>query len=179
MRPKSPSFLCVTTLPRCLKSFPQDLVRPEEIYTEITARLKVDDSALTVMLTRVFYAIGSPESFRQLKVACTVVRKRHGLSVPADDGTGPQSPQALGSKALRALDKLDVEASVQSNLRRDYLANLVRDRGHRQNHHRDKGPKMRPRILSECQLRSPVCIGANIRGLAQRGISGIRNSCKV
>ena len=121
----------LTTLPCCLRPIHPGTGSPNDIYTMILARLKIGGPNLALMVTRIFYAIGSLESFRQLKDACQLVRKRHVISVPAVDSSEAQPPRGRGPKAIRALDKLDTEALVGSILRRGYLANLCGDRNDR------------------------------------------------
>ena len=135
----------LTTLPCCLRPFHPGAGSPNDICTMILARLKRRDPNDALLLTRIFYAIGSPESFQQLKDACQLVRKRHVMSVPAVDSSEAQSPRGLGPKAIRALDKLDIEASVESILRRGYLANLRGDRNGRQIQYRIQNSSKRSR----------------------------------
>jgi hypothetical protein len=135
----------LTTLPSCLRPFHPGARSPNDIYTMILARLKRRDRDLALLLTRIFYAIGSPESFQQLKDACQLVRKRHAMSVHAADSSETQPPQSLGPKVIRALDKLDIEASVESILRRGYLASLRGDRNSRQIQYRIRDSSKRSR----------------------------------
>ena len=143
----------LTALPCCLRPFHPSAGSPNDVYPMILARLKKGDPSDALLLTRIFYAIGSPESFQQLKDACQLVRKRHVMSIPAVDSSEAQSPQGLGPKAIRALDKLDREPSVESILRRGYLANLRSDRNRRQIEYRIQNSSKRSRIAGPCNVK--------------------------
>ena len=126
-------------IPNSLLPLSDCLVQPAEIHAKISKRLNTHNTDLTLMLTRLFYAIGSPESFYQLKVACAGVWNMSALSLSDRHGSIPP---------LRALDKLDVDVSVEPILRRYYLAELVASRDRRQAHYRAQDCRMQqPRLL--------------------------------
>ena len=126
-------------IPNSLLPLSDCLVQPAEIHAKISKRLNTHNTDLKLMLTRLFYAIGSPESFYQLKVACTGVWNMSALSLSDSHGSIPP---------LRALDKLDVDVSVEPILRRYYLAELVASRDRRQAHYGAQDCRMQqPRLL--------------------------------
>ena len=125
-----------TVIPNSLLPLSDCLVQPAEIHAKISNRLNTHDTDVTLMLTRLFYAIGSPESFYQLKIACTGVWNMSALSLSDNYGSIPP---------MRALDKLDVDVSVEPFLRRYHLAGLVASRDRGQAHY----------LAQDCRTQQP------------------------
>jgi hypothetical protein len=95
---------------------PKTFHQPTEIYDVFCDRCPNDDPGAMWLLTRLFFAIGSPTAFEQLRETCIFLRERQGL--PSLQSTADLR------QTLYALDRLDVHASVASVLRRIYLVSL-------------------------------------------------------
>ena len=95
---------------------PKDFHQPEVIYGIFSERCSTDDPATIWLLTRLFFGTGSPNSFNQLSKICTTLRQNQNLP----------TPQAINSlrQVVQALDRLDVQFSVVSVLRRYFLVSL-------------------------------------------------------
>jgi hypothetical protein len=80
-----------------------------------------------VFLTRLFFAIASPQAFRQLSEACSIVRQNREsmISYSVNDDSGLMS----------ALDLLDVGTTVRTILRRFYLVRLLDHRTRREDYY--------------------------------------------
>jgi hypothetical protein len=81
-------------------------------------------------LTRLFFAVASPQAFRQLTEACTIVRQHHesAISYPVDDD----------SMLMRALDVLDTGTAVRGIIRRFYLVRLLDHRVQREDYYKGR-----------------------------------------
>ena len=95
---------------------PKDFHQPTEIYDIFSDRSPNDDPGTIWLLTRLFFAIGSPTAFEQLRETCNVLRRHRNLP-------GFQ-PAADLRQIVGALDRLDVYVSAASVLRRLHLVSL-------------------------------------------------------
>ncbi|KAI9710430.1 MAG: hypothetical protein M1828_002160 [Chrysothrix sp. TS-e1954] len=104
---------------------PRDFHQPTDIYDVFYDRSPTADPASVWLLTRLFFAIGSPAAFAQLRETCMTLRQSQEL---------PKIPtvQSLRHK-LQALDHLDVHFVAASILRRYYLVSLKSHRKELQN----------------------------------------------
>ena len=104
---------------------PRDYHQPVDIYDVFYDRSPTADPASVWLLTRLFFAIGSPAAFAQLRETCITLRQSQEL---------PNIPtvQSLRHK-LQALDCLDVHFVAASVLRRYYLVSLKSHRKELQN----------------------------------------------
>ena len=166
----------LAVIPKSLLPLSDALLQPAEIHAKISNRLNTHDTDVTLMLNRLFYAIGSPESFYQLKIACTGV---WNMSAPSlSDSHGRVLP-------MRALDKLDVDLSVEPILRRYHLAELVASRDSGQAHYLAQDCRtQQPRLLrfgytdpeyksKLATLNQRLCSGRHWRTLEKGYSSGI------
>ena len=85
-------------------------------------------------LTRLFFAIASPDTFADLREACSAVREQGVF-------TALQHTNTL-KDTVKAIDPLDSTAFADRNLRRHYLVHLVEHRHQREAYHKS-GPKTR------------------------------------
>ena len=118
---------------------PKDFYQPEDIYGTFSERCSIDDPATILLLTRLFFGTGSPNSFDQLSKICTTLRQNQDLP----------TPQATNSlrQVVQALDNLDVQFSVTSVLRRYFLVSLKTHRMKLEEEHQHS-PSVRTRKLS-------------------------------
>jgi hypothetical protein len=111
---------------------PKNFHQPTEIYNIFCDRCPNDDPGAMWLLTRLFFAIGSPTAFEQLRETCIFLRERQDLP-------NLQSTADL-RQTLYALNRLDVHGSVASVLRRIYLASLKSHRKNLELQHQDSVP---------------------------------------
>ena len=94
----------------------QNFHQPTEIYDVFCDRCPNDDPGAMWLLTRLYFAIGSPTALQKLRATCVVLRQHQDLP--------SLQPTANLQQILHALDRLDVHFSVASVLRRFYLVSL-------------------------------------------------------
>ncbi len=116
---------------------PKNLIQPTGLHQTLASRSRSEDPSSMEVLTRLFYAIGSPDAFYQLHHACKASRQVQELRTP-------QLTNSI-SEAMQALDQLDVTVIAPSILRRFYLATLVTHRHDRERHHQSQRPERRIR----------------------------------
>ncbi len=116
-----------------LTPIPKSIIHPANIYQIFTDRSESGDSDTIWLLTRLFFAIGSPDAFYQLRDACSASRQVKELAVS-------RSTNSI-SEAVQALDQLDITVITASILRRFYLTFLVTQRYERERHHQSQRPK--------------------------------------
>lgn len=116
-----------------LKPIPKSIIQPASIYQIFTDRSESGDSDTIWLLTRLFFAIGSPDAFYQLRDACSASRQVKELAAS-------RSTNSI-SEAMQALDQLDITVITASILRRFYLTFLVTQRYERERHHQSQRPK--------------------------------------
>ena len=126
-----------------LTPIPKSIIQPADIYQIFTDRSECGDSDTIWLLTRLFFAIGSPDAFSQLRDACSASRQVKELAV--------SRPTDSVSEAVQALDQLDITVTTASMLRRFYLTILVTQRYERERHHQSQRPK---RLLGSQNTKS-------------------------
>jgi hypothetical protein len=94
------------------------------LYSKLANQHKSEDRNCLSVLTRLFYAIASPEAFYQLRDACTLVRQNGEFIIPQPSDTIVQT--------VRALDGLETAASTNAILRRYHLVRLIHHRNERE-----------------------------------------------
>jgi len=122
-----------------LSPIPKNLMQPADIYQIFADRSQNEDENGIWLLTRLFFAIASPDAFYQLRDACTATRRNEGLPV--------LQPINSISQTIQALDHLDTTVSITSILRRYYLTFLMAHRNEREGHHQSQRPRRVPRTL--------------------------------
>ena len=116
-----------------LAPIPKSMVQPTDIHKIFSARSEGVGPDTLGSLTRLFFAVGSPDALFQLRDACSASRQ-------IGDFVFPQSTNNV-SDALQALDQLDITVTTASILRRFCLTFLVAQRHQRENHHKARRPK--------------------------------------
>lgn len=116
-----------------LTPIPKNMKQPTNIYQIFTDRSESGNSDTIWLLTRLFFAIGSPDAFCQLRDAC-------GASRQVKEHVILQSTKSI-SEAMQALDRLDITAITASILRRFYLTFLVTQRDEQESYHQSQRPK--------------------------------------
>lgn len=130
----------VSSLPPMeLKPVPKNIIQPKEVYYMIADCLGDAGQNVLQSLTRLFFAVASPDSFCRLRYACLSVRKTEGLALPQLESNITQSMQAL--------DSLEATEQAAAILRRYYLVRLVQYRNARQQNHRDQTAEPTARML--------------------------------
>lgn len=121
-------------------STPQGLLPPEEIAQCLAAKLDKKDLSSLGLLTKLFYAIASPDAVRQLAEAVQLARKSHSPTV------GTELSPLLW---INVLDTLEATTYLSHILRRYYLVKLLQYRLDREECRKRKGgrrPKSRKRL---------------------------------
>jgi hypothetical protein len=113
-----------------LAEISQKVLEPDDVHDILAQRIDEKYHHRLGFLTRLFFAIASPQAFRQLGEACTIVRQHHEslISYPGDDD----------SVLMRALDVLDVGTAVRAILRRFYLVRLLDHRIQREDYYKGR-----------------------------------------
>jgi hypothetical protein len=93
------------------------------------------------LLTRLFFAIASPDAFYQLRDACTSIRENGASTI--------LQPTNSIAQTIQALDNLEIAASTNSILRRYHLTRLVDHRNERESYHKIKRPERAVRIVKD------------------------------
>ena len=122
-----------------LTPIPKNLKQPADVFHIFVERSQNEDHNAIWFLTRLFFAIASPDAFYQLRDACTASRQDGELITARSTNSVCQTVQTL--------DQLDVSMSTASILRRYHLAFLVSCRNEREAHHQSQGRERVPRTL--------------------------------
>lgn len=93
------------------------------------------------LLTRLFFAIASPDAFYQLRDTCTFIREDVAATI--------LQLTNIIAQTIQALDTLEITASTHSILRRHYLIRLVDHRNERETHYKTERPKRAMRSIKE------------------------------
>ncbi|KAF2170641.1 hypothetical protein M409DRAFT_19456 [Zasmidium cellare ATCC 36951] len=120
-----------------LAHLPRDILQPSELLLKLQYELPREYRLWTPLLTRLFYAIGSPESFLQLRDACRFIRRTPFKARPVSTGNSDLA------ETVQALDSLEDTDCVASVLRRYHLSRLLEYRNARWQHHQSRFPNVR------------------------------------
>jgi hypothetical protein len=90
------------------------------------------------LLTRLFFAIASPDTFYQLRDACISIRENGTSTI--------LQPTNSVAQTIQALDNLEIAVSTNSILRRYHLTRLVDHRNERESYQR---PERAVRIVKD------------------------------
>ena len=93
------------------------------------------------MLTRLFFAIASPDAFYQLRDACTSIRENGASTI--------LQPTNSVAQTIQALDNLEIAVLINSILRRYHLTRLVDYRNERESYYKIKRPERAVRIVKD------------------------------
>ncbi|KAJ9634554.1 hypothetical protein H2199_008837 [Coniosporium tulheliwenetii] len=116
-----------------LQHIPQGIIQSAEVYQTFIKRSNSEDENGLRLLTRLFFAIASPDAFFQLRDACSSVRRKADVTVPQHINTVTQT--------VEALDNLETAASTNAILRRYHLTCLVEHRNERENQFKIEKPE--------------------------------------
>ena len=105
---------------KLLEQIPQNVALPETIFTTLMERTQSKDQQKTFLLTRLFFAIASPDAFADLKDACCATSS-------TEDFTVPRSTESI-DETVEALDRLDSKDFFNTVLRRHLYALLLERR---------------------------------------------------
>ncbi len=122
-----------------LSPIPKNLMQPADIYQIFADRSQNENENGIWLLTRLFFAIVSPDAFYQLRDACIATQRNEDLSI--------LQPINSISQTIQALDHLDTTVFIISILRRYYLTFLMAHRNERERHHQSQRPRRVPRTL--------------------------------
>lgn len=117
-----------------LGRIPENTIQPQDLYRELAERLGSAHPITLRFLTRLFFAVASPDAFADLREACSSAREQGVFTAPQHTHTVEDT--------VKAIDALDSAAFANRILRRNYLALLVEHRHERETHHRSE-PKNR------------------------------------
>ena len=135
----------ITSL-KSLEYIPKSSIQPAEVYKIFLGRNQSKDLDRLWFLTRLFFAITSPEAFYQLRDACTSVRENNTPTL--------LQPTNSITQTVQALDNLEIAASTNSILHRYHLTRLVDHRNERQNHHKNERSKRPERVVRRVKENS-------------------------
>ncbi|KAL3444262.1 hypothetical protein BJX65DRAFT_311040 [Aspergillus insuetus] len=117
-----------STSPSWTHLIPNHLPSPDTVLSDLTSRLSDGKQPAALLLTRMFYAIGSPDALHQL---------RHAVKLSRDNA--PVLPSASATSDLAAtvqvLDHLDTMSTLSHILRRYYLVRLLEHRNRLEEDH--------------------------------------------
>jgi hypothetical protein len=135
-----------------LAHVPARVIQPETVYSIFAQRSDKKYHDQLPLLTRLFFAIASPDAFDQLSEACTITRQKNS----------PKIPDSLSDvlQTMHALDTLDAATSLTAILRRFQLARLLDHRIRRENHHKTQRPLRPIRHHKYSQERLDILTGA-------------------
>ncbi|KAL3485297.1 hypothetical protein BJX62DRAFT_243082 [Aspergillus germanicus] len=107
---------------------PNHLPSPDTVLSDLTSRLGDGKQPIALLLTRMFYAIGSPDALLQLQ---------HAVKLSRDNA--PVLPSSSSTSDLAAtvqvLDHLDSMSTLSHILRRYYLVRLLEHRNRLEEDH--------------------------------------------
>ncbi|KAK4497004.1 hypothetical protein PRZ48_011453 [Zasmidium cellare] len=133
----SDKHLTVALASNQLEKLPTDVAQPSSLFLELQDQLGPEQRSWTPHLVRLFYAIGGPESFLQLRDACRFIRNTPFKARPVSIGNSELA------NTIQALDLLEDTDCVASILRRYHLSRLVSYRNTRFEHHQAKIPEVK------------------------------------
>ena len=135
-----------------LAHVPARVIQPESVYSIFVQRSTEKYHDHLPLLTRLFFAIASPDAFDQLSEACTITRQKNG----------PKILDSLNDvlQTMHALDTLDAATSLTSILRRFQLARLLDHRIGREYHYKTQRPLRPIRRHKYSQERLDMVTGA-------------------
>lgn len=113
-----------------LAHIPLGVVQPADVYGILTRRTDEKFLGKLPLLTRLFFAIVSPDAFDQLSEAYNIIRQKDSFTM--SDSLNDSS------QTMHALDKLDMASSVSAVLRRFHFIRLLDHRISRENYHKDR-----------------------------------------
>jgi hypothetical protein len=122
-----------------LEHIPKSSIQPTEIYRIFLDRSQSKDLDRIWLLTRLFFAIASPDAFYQLRDTCTSIRENGASTI--------LQPTNSVTQTIQALDNLEIAASTNSILRRYHLTRLVDHRNERESYHKIERPERALRII--------------------------------
>ena len=102
---------------KCLEHIPKSSIQPAEVYKIFLDRSQSEDQNGIWFMTRLFFAIASPDAFYQLRDTCTSIRE--------DGASTILQPTNSIAQTIQALDNLEIAASTNSILRRYHLIAFV------------------------------------------------------
>jgi tetratricopeptide (TPR) repeat protein len=142
-RPKTRVLTTTTDIAslKSLEHIPKSSIQPAEVYKIFLDRSQSTDLNRTWLLTRLFFAIASPDAFYQLRDACTSIRENGVFTL--------LQPTNSIAQTIQALDNLEIAALTNSILRRYHLTRLVDHRNERKIYHRNKRPKRAVRVAKD------------------------------
>ena len=126
---------------KCLEHIPRSSIQPAEVYKIFLDRSQSEDQNGIWFMTRLFFAIASPDAFYQLRDTCTSIRE--------DDASTILQPTNSIAQTIQALDSLEIAASTNSILRRYHLIRLVDHRNERETHYKKGRPERAVRNIKE------------------------------
>ena len=137
-----------------LTPIPKDMKQPTDIYLVFARRCPDALPSRVGLLTRLFFAVGSPDAFYQLHDACRASREGRISDIlqPTNDI----------SQIIQALDRVETTLFVASILRRFYLSILV-DKRHKLEELYQKQRPRRPRGSVEYGITNLKQIAASER----------------
>ncbi|KAL4768690.1 hypothetical protein BDW60DRAFT_115568 [Aspergillus nidulans var. acristatus] len=106
---------------RWTHSIPTHLPSPDTVLATFTHHLGRGKQSIALLLTRLFYAIGSPDALSQLRDAVKLSREQTPAIIPVS------STNDLAT-TVKALDHLDSMTTLSHILRRYYLVRLLEHR---------------------------------------------------
>jgi hypothetical protein len=124
-----------------MEHIPKSSIQPADVYKIFLDRSQSEDQEGIWLLTRLFFAIASPDAFYQLRDACTSIRESDSPAVLQTNTSIAQT--------IQALDNLEIAVSTNSILRRYHLTRLVDYRNERETHHRSERPERALRIAKD------------------------------
>ncbi|KAL3429910.1 hypothetical protein BDV09DRAFT_200160 [Aspergillus tetrazonus] len=104
-----------------IHSIPTHLPTPTTVLATFTHHLGPGKQSIALLLTRLFYAIGSPDALSQLRHAVKLSREQTPVIIP-DSSTNDLAT------TVKALDHLDSMTTLSHILRRYYLVRLLEHR---------------------------------------------------
>ncbi|KAL2797319.1 hypothetical protein BJX66DRAFT_335220 [Aspergillus keveii] len=117
-----------STSPSWTHLIPSHLPSPDTVLSDLTSRLGDGKQPIALLLTRMFYAIGSPDALHQL---------RHAVKLSRDNAPVLPNPSSTNDLAatVQVLDHLDSMSTLSHILRRYYLVRLLEHRNRLEEDH--------------------------------------------
>ena len=111
---------------------PSRIIQPDNLYKLLANRIEEKYHDVLPLLTRLFFAIASPDAFDQLCEACSSVRQEQTLAstISIDESMPP----------MQSLDQLGTATSISATLRRFHLTRLLDRRISLGNSHKSASP---------------------------------------